>query len=490
MLESWNPLGLVGALSDATTYQYAYSRGLPQQACLKWTDGLGKTSVKFQAALIITLAACAVVIFAGTAAAADPAQPAAGAGLGALAHSTDFFPIVAWDRRDAWRGPERSLDGGLRTAADCHFSVAGFVMPEDIPECERLGLAAIVAPSEAEKPWFQNWRKLSDDDIDRGVRRMVEKSGNGKAVLGYTIMDEPGAAAFPKLAKAVAAVKKYAPGKLAHINLYPNYATLGAPDTSQLGAPTYREYLERFVKQVQPQFLCYDNYMVQFSDDMQDAPKAALYYANLLDVRQVAHQHHLPFWTVACCNQIRRATPVPSPANLAFQAYTALAAGSKGLTWFKYHQDAYAYAPIDKSGHKTETWQYLQTVNRQTSILGPIMGRLESTGVYFTFPPPTKSLPLLPGRIIKQVQSRATTHGTARADSPPVMVGEFTDEHGADYVMLVNLSLTRSTNLKLETIRTYKSKQTFSAQDGRLLPLDEQNGLWLVAGQGILVKLE
>ena len=36
-------------------------------------------------------------------------------------------------------------------------------------------------------------------------------------------------------------------GKLAHINLYPNYATLGAPDRSQLGAPTYTEYLERFV---------------------------------------------------------------------------------------------------------------------------------------------------------------------------------------------------------------------------------------------------
>ena len=161
---------------------------------------------------------------------------------------------------------------------------------------------------------------------------MVEKSGNGKAVLGYTIMDEPSTAAFPKLAKAVAAVKKYAPGKLAHINLYPNYAKLGATGHVSIAAPTYREYLEQFVREFQPQFLCYDNYMVEFSNDLQDAPKAALYYENLLEVRSVAHEHHLPFWNAICCNQIRKFTPVPSPASLAFQVYTSLAAGLRAST--------------------------------------------------------------------------------------------------------------------------------------------------------------
>ncbi len=350
-------------------------------------------------------------------------------------------------------------------------------------------MSAIVAPSASQKRWFPQWKELSDEDIDRGVRLMVEKSGNGKAVLGYTIMDEPGTAAFAKLAKAVAAVKKYAPGKLAHINLYPNYAKLGAADTSQIGAPTYHEYLERFVREVQPQLLSYDNYMVEFSDDLQDAGKAALYYANLLEVRRVAREHRLPLWNAVCCNQIRKFTPISSPANLAFQAYTTLAAGGRGLHWFKYHQDAYAYAPIDHSGHKTETWRYLQTVNRQVGTLGPIMSRLESTGVYFTSPAPAQSLPLLPGRIVKQVQSRASVRASGAA-SPPLMVGEFRDGRGADFVMLVNLGLGQSANLKLETMRPYKTKQVFSAEDGRLAPLDEANGHWLLAGHGVLLKLE
>ena len=70
------------------------------------------------------------------------------------------------------------------------------------------------------------------------------------------------------------------------------------------------------------------------------------------------------------------------------------------------------------------------------------------------------------------------------------MVGEFTDEQGSDYGMIVNLSLEQSTNIKLETVKPYKTKQVFSAVDGRLLPLDDKNGHWLVAGQGVLIRLE
>jgi len=56
--------------------------------------------------------------------------------------------------------------------------------------------------------------------------------------------------------------------------------------------------------------------------------------------------------------------------------------------------------------------------------------------------------------------------------------------------MLVNLSLSKSANIQLETMRSYKAKQIVSPEDGRLMPLEEKNGHWLVAGQGILVKLE
>ena len=260
---------------------------------------------------------------------------------------------------------------------------------------------------------------------------MVEATAGNRTVLGYFIMDEPGVTSFPMLGKIVAAVKKHAPGKLAYINLFPSYATVGAPDRSQLGTATYTEYLERFVTEVKPQFLSYDNYMVQYSDDMQEQKRAAIYYADLLEIRRVSQKYGLPFWNIVSCNRFGPPTTIPSPANLAFQAFTTLAAGGRGVSWYKYYQDGYTYAPIDNAGEKTETWRYLQIVNRQVRILGPVMNRLRSTGVFFTSPPPVKSLPLLPGRIVKTVQSKASPRGITKAE-PPIMVGEFTDDKGVD----------------------------------------------------------
>lgn|GEM_PF-159558 len=435
----------------------------------------------------ILVTAPALALAADPRAHPDPAPPAAG--LAPLALPPGLFPIVAWDRQQAWREAGRTSEASLRLLADCQFTVAGFVRPEDLPLCERLGLAAIVAPPEARGPWFRNWRGLSADDIDGTVAAMVAAAGQSKAVIGYTLMDEPGAAAFPKLARAVAAVKRQAPGRLAHVNLYPNYATLGAPDTSQLGTASYREYLERFVAEVQPQLLCYDNYMVQYSGDLQDTAKAALYFANLMEVRSVAKAHGLPFWNVVCCNQIRKFTTIPSPASLALQAYTTLAAGARGITWFKYHQGGYAYAPVDSSGHKTETWQYLQVVNQQVRILGPVLNRLESTGVCFTSAPGSTALPPPPGRVIRTVTSRSPRQDAGEAPAP-LMIGEFADGPDTDYAMLVNLSLEHSANITFETVRPYRRESTVSAVDARLVPVDGTHGHWLPAGHGVLVRLD
>ena len=404
-------------------------------------------------------------------------------------YAPDLFPILPWDVLHGWQAPFHDPKHGLESIADCNFTFAGFVSPPDLPLCEKLGLAAIMAPTKGEEPWFGKWREMSDEEIDQTVKQMVEAAGNNPAVLGYFIMDEPGAPVFPALAKAVAAVKKYAPGKLAYINLFPSYATVGAPDKSQLGTATYTEYLERFVTEVQPQIISYDNYMVQYSDDLVDTQKAAIYYADLLEIRRIAQKYKLPFWNIVSCNQIRKETTVPSPANLAFQAYTTLAAGGRGVSWYKYYQDGYSYAPIDDSGDKTVTWQYLRAVNHQLRVLGPMMNRLTSTGVFFTSPPPVKELPLLPGSVVKEVQSTASPRGLSDS-KPPIMVGEFRDEQGRDYVMLVNLSLEKSTNIRLTTVKAYQTKQVVSAEDGRFLPLDEVNGHWLLAGHGLLIKFE
>jgi hypothetical protein len=406
----------------------------------------------------------------------------------------DFFPILPWGPLRGWQEPFVERKAALESIAECGFTMAGFVQPRDLPLCEKLGLAAIVAPPAMNREYVKAWRTLTDEQIEQRVRLMIEQAGNSKAVAGYYLIDEPGAPLFPSLGKAVAAVRKYAPGKLAYINLFPGYATIGAPDTSQLGTASFTEYLERYVAEVKPQFISYDNYMVQYSDDMRDPGKAASYYRDLLEVRRVAFKHGLPFWNIVSSNQIRPVTPPPSPANLLFQAYTTLAAGGRGVSWYTYYggnpgKRGYAYAPIDQHEGQTATWGYLRMVNQQLRLIGPIMNRLQSTGVYFSAPAPVEGLPLLPGKILKEVDARASRRAKV-AERLPVMVGEFTGPGGEEYVMVVNLSLEKSANLVLHTHKPVRQKTLISPQDGHADEISDETGLWLTAGQGALIQLK
>lgn len=396
----------------------------------------------------------------------------------------DFFPVLPWDPYHGWGLPniERGANNGLESIAQCNFNMAGFVLPRDLGQCRKLGLGAIllpVDPAYTNLQYIYEWRKLSDQEIDRRVRRVVSEAGSNRAVAGYFINDEPGAADFPALAKAVAAVKKYAPEKWAYINLFPDYATLGAKDTSQLGTSSYTEYLERFVNEVHPQLLSYDNYMVEYSNDLKDRATAASYYRNLLEVRRVAQKYNLPYLNIVSASQLTPTATIPSPANLAFQAYTTLAAGYRGVTWYTYYSQGYHYAPIDLAGKKTPTWGYLQQVNREVIGLAPIMSRLKSTGVFFTAPAPVDGLTLLPGRLVKSASCPT-----------PLMIGEFEGREGQHYAMVVNLSPETSAKFNLKTSQPGTVIKVISPIDRSISDFDAKDGYWLAAGQGVLVKLD
>lgn len=366
--------------------------------------------------------------------------------------------------------------------------------------CKKLGLNTVVS-AEGRHLTGKDWMAMSDEDIDAYVKKMIEDGGKSDAIVGYHICDEPSSLAFPKLAKAVEAVRKYAPGKMATINLYPNYATLWTLDQvkSQLGTRTYKEYLEQAATVIKPDMISYDNYMIQYSMDQSDPKRTAQYYSNILDVREVSLKYGIPWWNVASGNQIRHYTVIPTMANLLLQAYTSLAAGAGGIRWFTYWKGGYGYTPIDGEGRKTQTWHYLREVNRQLSILGPIMKTLKSTGVYFTNDFAGKDVPQLPGEHVKSIKC-----------DEPLMVGEFLSKKGNRYIMIVNLSLERSARFIVNTainderlfvvntgeqkpyfeeINNIKLKST-SMLGGSKEQLDmaKERAYWLPAGGGVLIK--
>jgi hypothetical protein len=407
-------------------------------------------------------------------------------GLTPFVTPDDFYPVYPWDWFPQEFKPHETLETSLPGVRDCGFNLAGFIDPQNLSRCDELGLKAIVNVG-------GDWKTRSDEAIDARIKEFAEKSKGHGSVIGYYLTDEPGAKAFPALGKAVAAVKKYDPGKLAYINLFPRYATTDSVENpnSQLQTKSFTEYLERYVQEVKPQFISYDNYMVEYSDDMQDNAKAAVYYADLLQIREIAQKYKLPFWNIVGCNKIQTQTPPPSPARFAFQTYTTFAAGGRGIGWFIYYHRPkdFSYSPIDAEGRKTESWQYLQAINKHIRTLGPIMNKLESTGVYFTSPTPVPNLPVLPGKLIKNVTATASPRGFNKTVTP-IMVGEFSSKDGSDYVMLVNCSLAHSTQFKLETAKTYQKTEKISPIDGLPLPTDfQKSGEWILPGHGVLLKM-
>lgn len=393
----------------------------------------------------------------------------------------ELFPILPWDPQHGWEGDVQRRQG-LESIAECGFTMAGFVQARDLPLCRRLGLGAIYLDETNPRVRAAQWSAMDDDAIDATVRRWVEATADSRALYGYYLGDEPGANDFSGLGRAVDAVKRHAPDKLAYINLFPDYATIGtrqlAKDLSQLQTDSYGEYFERFVSEVRPQFISWDNYMVQYSQDLRNIEPATSYYRNLLQVRDVASRHGLPFWQIVSSNQIRPTTTIPSPANLLLQAYTTLAAGGHSVGWYTYYARGYGYAPIDADEQRTPTWYHLAEVNRQIRSLGPVLNRLTSREVRFSGGGPVPGLPGLPGEIIRGVEC-----------SEPLMLGSFCDDVGGDYVMVVNTSLERSAKFRLELGPERAVESRYCPAAGAFRPVAPDEARWLVAGEGVLLRV-
>ncbi|MFO0788301.1 MAG: hypothetical protein U0805_02520 [Pirellulales bacterium] len=387
---------------------------------------------------------------------------------------TDPFPILPWDRTRQFDGREDQVHG-LASLAECNFTYGGFPQVADLPACEKMGLRAIVHPDDS--LGLTTPAHLTDEQIDKAVRTLVEQTHDSPACAGFYIRDEPGASQFVYLGKIVAAIRRHAPGKLAYINLFPSYAIPGEAPGSQLEAKDFTTYLERYVTEVKPQFISYDNYMVEYSQDLRERATGSSYFKDLLEVRRVSQEHGLPFWNIVTCVQIRPGTTTPSPANLLLQGWTTLAAGGRGVSWYKYEQQGYLYCPIDPSHQRSATWSYLQMVNHQLKMIGPIVSGMTSVGVYFTAPAPLDGGPRLPGKLVTKLE----------ADSP-LMIGEFASRGDAvDHLVVVNLSLDRTAKMQLKDLGSADGVEEYSPEDGHLSKCS--GDLYLAAGQGVLLKV-
>jgi len=307
-----------------------------------------------------------------------------------------------------WVDPPMGEDADARYAeiAAANFTVViggfGANTPEKVARqlalCEKHGLKAIVSRC-----------GLSP-----------EKLPEGPACWGYAVRDEPNAADFAGLRDTVAAIRAARPGRLAYINLFPDYAS-----PQQLGTATYEEHVQRFADEVDVDVLSMDHYPLM----RPDADGREAYCRNLAVMRSGSLAKRIPFWNFFNVMPFGPHSD-PTEAQIRWQIYTSLAYGAKGVLYFCYWTPSGGEFPkggaiITADGRRTRHYDQARRINAEVNNLGPTLMKLTSTGVYRVKPADD------PAAVLKGAPVRVLTQGD-------YLIGVFRHADGRRAVLLNN----------------------------------------------------
>lgn len=255
-----------------------------------------------------------------------------------------------------------------------------------------------------------------------------------EAIWGYYVWDEPKAEEFAIAGERLAAFQAADPTHPAYINLM-----------------AYMD-LDEYFRAVDAWFLSYDYYQWWWGPERQ--------FDRLAAHRAAALKAGVPLICWVEANADKRyewgeagAGYLPdNAAKLRQSVYTALAYGVKGIQWFT------TGLAIGSDGKLTESGADIAAINRDLAVLGPVLVRLRSTGVWHTTPVPLGAEGLPAG-------------GRVAAEAEGLVIGAFLDDaDGTEYLMVVNASIERPAEASLSV------REVPSGVD----ELDRTNGEWRV----------
>jgi len=372
------------------------------------------------------------------------------------------FVILAW----SWVPADQGILDGIR---DCGFNVAGFVKPEGLDAVHQAGLQCIVFDPQCHVKGKN--LKLDNAEIERRVRALTDRCADHPATFGYYLRDEPPSIDYPDLERWSKAFLKADPDALPYINLFPNYVPLDA--IKSWGLKGYEDYVDKYIETVNPPFISYDHYAL-----MEDGSLRYGYFQNLESIRKAALKNNIPFWNIVLSNAHFQYAE-PSPAGLRFQAYTTLAYGARGISYFTYlisNKGNYRLSPIDQFRNKTPTWDMLRNVNLQIQKLAPVYIKLKSVNVFHHPEVPDQCRGLETSVFVKSIEGGN------------FVVGEFEGPEKEPYIMVVNKDLHKSFPFSV----SFKEKGNvfmINSYTGRTVRWVGENN-WLAGGQGMLLKLK
>lgn len=379
------------------------------------------------------------------------------------------FAIMAWGRAPS--EPEQ-----LRLMKEAGLNIAGFCRAGDVDKVSDAGLTCFVSDKRING---YDWSQMPPDaEIRKNVSDLARQVGDNPAVLGFYLRDEPHASLMPGMGRVARILREVMPGKWPYVNLFPYRVS-----KERMGTPDYDSYVRMLVDTLGQPFLSYDNYSL-VGGEMLD-----YFYNNLEIVRRLSLETETPFWNCILANAHFNYME-PSDATFHLQVYATMAYGGRGIQYFTYYSPQvgnYRLGAIDQFGDRTPTWAMLRRINKEIHALAPVLLKLRSKGVYHYPDVPEMSQPLSRSTLVESVEM------TQRYVRPPVaarfLTGEFEDEQGRPYLMLVSKDLNNSFRFNIHLKQQGRKLMRISPYSGKEEPFGREMD-WLAPGAGVLLRIE
>ncbi len=265
---------------------------------------------------------------------------------------------------------------------------------------EKYNMKAVVY----EKRLLELYNSRKIENVDSVVKKVVDDYKDYYHIItGWEIADEPNTEGFTILAKIVEALKKYVPQHEAVINLFPNYAS-----NEMLKANSYVDYVERYIKEVKPDFVSYDYYpftgrklqeelgdINSTDDERERAIRAAAmknedrkeYFLNLGIIREQGLKNNLEQVLIVQLLE-HGAYRNLSYEEILWQVNMCLAYGMHRISYFTYWDPIpdefwkWEKAMCDRKGNKYQHYYDVQCVNKEIYEIGKVLFETKSEEVF------------------------------------------------------------------------------------------------------------
>jgi hypothetical protein len=353
---------------------------------------------------------------------------------------------------------------------------------KDLDIAQKLGLKAMLRDDLLSPATMDTPAKIAD------LEKLIDRVKNHPALDSYFIVDEPNASVFPSIGKIVALLRQRDPAHFAYVNLFPTYASNEQLGTTGDTVTAYQQYLDRFIAEVKPLLLSYDNYQFFSKTDGNQ------YFLNMELVRKTALRHNLPFLNIIQASSWSPMVRVPTADELRFLTYTTLAYGGQGLSHYVYNYPVdHKGMIVDNDGKPTHLYHAAKILNPEFERIAGELMPYKSLGAYHvgSIPPGTTALPETSPFKIRSADVKEGSAVPLEQGRPAkgFVLGCFGKAGAPEptHVVVVNLDYTKPVKAtltgpgKMELFAP--STRTWSSASDKSAELD------LLPGGGVLVRL-